>query len=71
MNMIAEFVFGVSGLILLSLVALAGLALFLMWLTRRQIKQTAPTLGDAAIAQPPAGGRQQWARLIENTTMIF
>jgi hypothetical protein len=38
---------------------------------RRQIQQTAPTLRDAAIAQPPASGRQQWARLIENTTMIF
>jgi hypothetical protein len=38
---------------------------------RRPIKRAAPTLGDAAIAQPPASGRQQWARLIENTTMIF
>jgi hypothetical protein len=40
MDMVTEFLFGLGGLALLGVATLAWLAVLLMWLTRRQIKET-------------------------------
>jgi hypothetical protein len=40
MDTVAEFLFGIGGLTLLAFAALAWVAVFLMWLKRRQIKET-------------------------------